>query len=402
MNVQTCDYLIVGGGVIGLNIARHLRHELPDAEIVVIDKETAPGGHASGRNSGVIHAGFYYSADSLKARFTKVGNQQLTAYCEAKGIPINKCGKLVVAQNDAELTGLDVLKERAARNGVELQEIDAYAAQAIEPRIKAYGGRALFSPTTSSIDPHDVLRCLVEDLKESGVSVRYGERFIRWHDGQAVTNNAVYAPGYLINCAGLYADVVARELGFCRDYRILPFKGLYVYGREPHGSVRTNIYPVPDLAYPFLGVHFTVTVKGDVKVGPTAIPTLWREQYGGLSGFSLSECVEVVARQVGLFFNSGFAFKQLAVTELRKMSRHRLAMLAGGLVHGIDPQHFRTWGKPGIRAQLMNIRTRKLEMDFITEGDARSFHVLNSISPAFTCSIPLARHIVDEVLRLQA
>ncbi|MDP6946834.1 MAG: L-2-hydroxyglutarate oxidase, partial [Myxococcota bacterium] len=148
---------------------------------------------------------------------------------------------------------------------------------------------------------------------------------------------------------------------------------------------------------PFLGVHFTVTVDGHTKLGPTAIPAFWREQYEGLSGFSLPELLEITGRQMGLLVRSDFDFKTLAIEELRKYSRRHLVGLSTGLATGVSPANYRRWGRPGIRAQLLNITTRRLEMDFVIEGDDRSFHVLNAVSPALTCSLPFAELVVDEI-----
>jgi L-2-hydroxyglutarate oxidase LhgO len=150
---------------------------------------------------------------------------------------------------------------------------------------------------------------------------------------------------------------------------------------------------------PFLGVHFTVTVEGRVKVGPTASPALWREQYDGLRGLDARDAAEVLPRHLSLALRAGFDFRSLALEELRKRRRWRLLSLASLLVDGIDPRSYRRWGRPGIRAQLVHLPTRRLEMDFVIEGDARSTHVLNAVSPAFTCCLPFARHVVDDIAR---
>jgi L-2-hydroxyglutarate oxidase LhgO len=181
-----------------------------------------------------------------------------------------------------------------------------------------------------------------------------------------------------------------------RQYRILPFKGLYLYG-DAREKLRTNVYPVPDLGNPFAGVHFTVTVDGHVKIGPTATPAFWREQYSGFSGFRLGEFAQIAARELSLLSRNDFGFRDLAIAEIRKYWRPHLAALAGRLVPDIEPQHYRTWGPPGIRAQLFDVGKRKLEMDFVVEGDDRSLHVLNAVSPAFTCSLPFADYLAERV-----
>jgi (S)-2-hydroxyglutarate dehydrogenase len=390
----------VGGGIIGLAIALELRRRHPDQRVVVLEKEMRCGEHASGRNSGVVHAGFYYSADSLKARFTVEGNRRLTAYCEERGLPLNRCGKLVVARNDAELEVLDELSRRGVANGVQLETVSDAEAYSIEPRARTHR-RALWSPTTSSLDPARVMTSLAEDAEAAGIEIRRGIAFRGVKAGAVVTNAGSIAAGYVVNAAGLYADRVARNFGFSERYRILPFKGLYLYSDEPAGTLRTNIYPVPNLANPFLGVHFTITVDGRAKIGPTAIPAFWREHYGGLANFSGRELLDVVVREAGLFLRNDFGFRGLAVGELRKHHRPTLIRQASELA-SVDARSFRRWGRPGIRAQLLDIRTRRLEMDFLVEGDDRSFHVLNAVSPAFTCALPFGEHVVSEIERRAA
>jgi L-2-hydroxyglutarate oxidase LhgO len=396
--MPTADFLVIGGGVIGLNVARELKQAYPDGRIVVLEKEAACGMHASGRNSGVLHAGFYYTADSLKARFTREGNRLLTGYCERHHIPVNKCGKLVVARNEAEDRMLDELLLRGKRNRVPLEQVSIEDVRKIEPRAKTHA-RAIFSPTTSSADPSIVLKQMEEDAKKEGVAIHSSARFIKAVKNQVITSKGLFDAGYVVNAAGLHADQVAQHFGFSQRYRILPFKGLYLKSEAPPGAFRTNIYPVPDLRNPFLGVHVTVQVDGGAKLGPTAIPALWREQYDGMSNFRFQEFIEITSRSAGLLGASSFDFKRLALSEARKYSRRHMVSLASSLAHGITTDVFRHWSRPGIRAQLMDIQSRKLEMDFVLEGDERSMHILNAVSPGWTCSIPFSRHVVEEVKR---
>lgn len=393
---KTTDFLIVGGGVIGLNMALEAKRRHPGSSVTLIEKEARCGTHASGRNSGVLHAGFYYTADSLKAKFTREGNRRLTAYCAERGLRINRCGKLVVARHVDELAGLEELRTRGRRNGVELDAITEKEAKEIEPRVKTHT-KALFSPTTSSVDPGEVMASLERDARAARIQILTGTRYLgRSRDGVRTSLGDI-AAGYVINAAGLYADKVARDFDFCQDYRILPFKGLYLYSSEPAGSLRTHIYPVPDLAHPFMGVHYTITVAGKSKIGPTAIPAFWREHYKGLSRFDAGELVDIAARELGMFLRNDFNFRSLALTELRKHFRSRMVSLASELLSGVAPADYRNWGAPGIRAQLVHIRSRRLEMDFRYEGDDRSFHVLNAVSPAFTCSMPFAEYLFDRI-----
>ena len=398
---SSTDFLILGGGIIGLSIARELKHRFADAEITLLEKEAACGLHASGRNSGVIHAGFYYSVNSLKAKLTRAGNQAMTAYCEAKKIPLNRCGKLVVAKDQDDLPQLDELLRRGQANGVPLESLTEEEARKIEPRVKTHQ-RAIFSPTTTSADPQRVIEEMTRDAKQEGITICTGAPYLRTRKGLVMTPQWNFSAGHVVNAAGLYADKIALDFGFSERYRILPFKGLYLYSDEPPGAFRTNIYPVPDLRNPFLGVHFTVKGDGHAKIGPTAIPALWREQYRGFDNFKFGEFVEVLFREAGLMMSSRSDFQKLALEEVRKYSRPHLVALASRLAHGVKPEHYTRWGEPGIRAQLLDIKNRKLEMDFVIEGDEHSTHLLNAVSPGWTCSIPFARYAVDQIEKVMA
>ena len=394
--MDTCDFLVIGGGIIGLTIARELRRREPTARVVVIEKETFCGAHSSGRNSGVLHAGFYYTPDSLKAKFTRLGNERLTAYCDEKRIPLNRCGKLVVAKDASDIPSLDELLRRGRANGIAIEELTAAEAKKIEPRVKTHE-RALFSPRTSTVNPLLVVEAMQADAQREGVDVRLGTPYVARETRGVRTSKGTLDAGYVVNAAGLYADKIALHYGFSEKYRILPFKGLYLYSDEPPGAFRTNIYPVPDLRNPFLGVHFTITADGKAKIGPTAIPAFWRENYVGLSNFKLGELVEVAGRGMGLLANAQFDYRRLAVEEIKKHSRKRMVSLATVLAEGVQESNYRKWGRPGIRAQLLDIKKRKLEMDFVLEGDKHSMHVLNAVSPAFTCSLPFADHVCDRI-----
>ena len=397
MPTNIFDFLVIGGGVIGISIARELKSRNPNSGVCILEKEHQCGLHASSRNSGVLHAGFYYTADSLKARFTKEGNQRLTKYCEVKNLALKKCGKLVVAQNESELVWLDELMTRARNNGVPLELITDKESQAIEPRAKTYQ-KALFSPTTASINPTELVKSLLSDAIQEGVQLKTNTQYIhRVGKSSIKTSNGIFEAKYIINAAGLYADKIGRDFNFSKDYRILPFKGLYLYSNEPLGALNTHIYPVPDLTNPFLGVHFTITSDYKIKIGPTAIPAFWREQYQGWSNFNMPELTEIILRQAGLFLSSNFDFKALAFRELKKYSKPLLVSLATKLAKGVDIKHYRQWGLAGIRAQLLNIRKKELEMDFVLEGDKQSMHILNAISPGLTCALPFADYVCDQI-----
>lgn len=398
--MKSFDYLIVGGGIIGLTIARELKTRFPDDSICILEKESDVAYHSSGRNSGVLHAGFYYTANSLKARFTREGNQEMTKYCDAFGLKINKCGKLVVATNVEELEGLKELKRRAENNGVELHWINESQVPLIDPSVKTYK-KALYSPTTSSVDPIEVCQTMKAEIIKKGVAIICDTQYMGMENGKILTNEGEFTCNYFINAAGLYADKIAKDFNFGKKYTIIPFKGIYLKYAKNKTDIVTNIYPVPNLANPFLGVHFTKTVDQSIKIGPTAIPAFWRENYNGLQNFKLSEFFSILFFEAKLFVKNSFNFRSLAFEEMKKYSKSYFINLSLKMVNQLDKNGFGHFARPGIRAQLLNKETLELVQDFVFEGDQRSFHILNAVSPGFTCSIPFARYVVDNIVEKQ-
>lgn len=394
------DYLIVGGGIIGLTIARELKQRFPERSIAIVEKEAEVARHASGRNSGVLHAGFYYAANSLKAKFAREGNQAMTRYCEERDLRINRCGKVVVATNESELAGLQELKRRADANGVELNWLTEKELRLIDPNVRTYQ-RALHSPTTSTVDPVEVCLKLKEEIMAAGIALFLNCPYQGRKGNEVRAGSRTFTCSYLINAAGLYADRIAHDSGFGLRYTIIPFKGIYLKYAKNKTDLRTNVYPVPDLRNPFLGVHYTKTVDGDIKIGPTAIPAFWRENYGGWRHFRLSEFLSIVGYELKLLATNAFRFRSLALAEMKKYRKRYFIDLSLALVRGVDRKGFGEFMKPGIRAQLLNKETLELVQDFVLEGDERSMHVLNAVSPAFTCAFPFARHVVDEIVSKQ-
>ena len=409
MNTKA-DYLIIGGGIIGMAIARALQIKNHKEKIVLIEKEEDIGRHASGRNSGVLHAGFYYTKDSLKAKLTAKGNVAMKEFCKEKKISVNPCGKLVVARNEEELKTLYELEKRGKSNGANVKIITAREAQKLEPRIKTFQ-KALYSPDTASVRPQDVCQALKEDITAKGVEVVTNCQFKGYKikktigDGETVSDNGIvrttrgnFQAKYVINAAGLYADKVAHSFGFGKEYSILPFKGLYLpYYGEDRDDIKMHIYPVPLLANPFLGVHFTKMADGSTKIGPTAILALWREQYGLFRRFRFGEFLSILYYASIIFLKNKFNFRALAIEEARKYFKTVLVKSAADLAEGVDPKDFGAFTKPGIRAQLLHKRSLSLVQDFVIEGDDKSIHILNAVSPAFTCAFPFAELVVDMI-----
>jgi len=397
MAVAKCDFLVIGAGVIGVSIARELcrRHR---AKVVVIEKETSAGQHASGRNSGVLHAGVYYKAGTLKARLCIEGNRRMREYCRMKGIPLNDNGKVIVARTSAELPALRELYARSVANGVRVDMIDTQALKDIEPCAKTVE-QALYVKDTAVVNPQRVMAAVVADAIQEGVEFQLG---CAWHSCEgadlANTSQGRIAYGHLVNCAGLFADKIAHQFDVGRHYRILPFRGQF-YRLRPESKVQVcgNIYPVPDLRNPFLGVHFTRRPEGEVTVGPSALPLLGREQYRGLAGANASDGLAMIKYLLRLFGRNRDHFRSIAWRELAKISRSGFYREAKGLAVGFEPGDLLTGKEPGIRAQLVDIRTAELLNDFVIEPGPRSTHVLNAVSPAFTSAVPFAEYVVDMI-----
>lgn len=392
------DYIIIGGGIIGLNIARALKIKQNGASIAVLEKEEEVGMHSSGRNSGVLHAGFYYSADSLKAKFTKEGNARLQQFCEDRGLRINKCAKVVVAQNDDEVKGLEELKRRGDINGVSLEWMSEAELEEKFPLIQTRQ-KALFSPTTATIDPKEVTLEFRKYIQELGVKILTKTAYVKRIDKYGIqTSNGNLKFRKLINCAGLYADKIAKDFNFAHKYVIIPFKGIYLKDKNNICGLTTNVYPVPNLANPFLGVHYTYAVENASKIGPTAIPAFWRENYKGFDNFNIFELFQILFYEAKLFLTNAFGFRELAISEVKKYFKSHLLGLAKGLTKPLDLSGFNTWSTPGIRAQLLDTTTLELVQDFVVEGDGVSVHVLNAVSPAFTSSMPFSEWVVDNYI----
>lgn len=398
MRKLNCDVLIIGAGIVSLAIAKSLKEFKSELDIHILEKESEVSTHASGRNSGVLHAGFYYTANSLKAAFSVTGNRELTKYCIDNGLDINQCGKLVVATNADEEKTLFELEKRGHINGADVSIITLDEARKIEPNVKSHN-HALWSPNTATVNPKQLNLHLKDNLIKSGVKFHFSNPYLSFNNGIVKTNKRKFKAKYIINSAGLFADKIAKDFGMSKSYTIMPFKGLYLKYTKNKTDLKTNIYPVPNLKNPFLGVHYTITVDGTIKIGPTAIPAFWREHYNGLDNFSLGEATQILKEQAKLFMLNSFNFRSLAVEEMKKYRKRHFISLATALAQNIDPKGFTEWTKPGIRAQLLDKRDNKLVQDFVIEHTNTSLHVLNAVSPGYTCSFPFGEYIVEKYIK---
>ncbi len=391
------EYVVLGAGVVGISIAIELRTRFPHSSVLVLDKEPSDSQHASGRNSGVLHAGFYYSPDSLKAKLTVDGNRRLKEFCQAEGVPVVTCGKVVVAQSDEQVPLLVELKRRGDANGVELELVDEGELVKLEPLAETKE-LALWSPNTAVSNPQLVSKALRGKAERLGVAFEFDSQVVSLESKSAVTSRGQRIGfDHFVNAAGLYSDKIAQMQGYGLKYSMMPFIGLYHYAPDLKGTLKRHIYPTPDPRNPFLGVHFTRTVDGSVKVGPTAIPLLSREQYSLLEGLNAREFVDIIANYPKFMSSGHHDVWSLVRTELPKLSRRHLLGEARKLSSKIDVSKFKVYGKPGIRAQLFDRVLGKLEMDFIVEGDDVSTHVLNAVSPGWTTCLSFAEYVVDGI-----
>jgi L-2-hydroxyglutarate oxidase len=398
---EISDYLIVGAGIVGLTIAREIKVRNPSAQIRILEKEPRLGVHASGRNSGVLHTGIYYLPGTLKAKLCKDGADSMFAYAQDCGIPVRRDGKVIVATSEENAKGIDQLLRNAAANQINAVKLSPQEILEIEPHACAeYGG--IYCKDTAVIDSPQVVETLRSELLAQGVRIECDQMAIHIDEDkkQVKTPNHTYAYDFLINAAGSYADVVAKLVGVGQQYQLVPFKGLYYkLAPEMAGRVRGSIYPVPNPALPFLGIHFTRVISGDVYIGPTAIPALGRENYGILEGAKLTEAIAIGIQLMRLYVSNAQNFRGLVHTELPHYTKSGFMKSARKLVDKLDPGWIKSTPKVGIRPQLINTRGGKLEMDFLIENGKNSIHVLNSISPAFTSSFAFAKLVVDKIVQ---
>jgi (S)-2-hydroxyglutarate dehydrogenase len=391
--MQQYDFIIVGGGIIGLSSAMALGKRFPKVRIVVCEKEGAWATHQTGNNSGVIHAGVYYKPGSLKAKFARNGASSMVEFCKEHGIAHDVCGKLIVATEPSELERLENLFQRATANGLPVKKVGPAEIREREPHVRAVAG--IYSPTTGIVNYRQVTETYARIVAAQGGELLLNTRVEQIHerdDGVTVdTNNGTLQGRFLINCAGLHSDRVARLAGVQTRMKIVPFRGEY-YETVPEKRhlVKTLIYPVPNPNFPFLGVHFTRMIDGTVHAGPNAVLALKREGYRKID-FDPRDFAEVMTYPA--FWRLARKFMDEGLKEMvRSASKTVFVKSMQRLIPEIQardviPTH------AGVRAQaLMDDGT--LMDDFVIIDGKRSIHVCNAPSPAATASIEIGKSIV--------
>ena len=398
-NSKTIDICIIGSGIVGMSIAHQIIERFPSLSISIVEKEVDVGLHGSGRNSGVLHAGLYYKPGSIKANICVKGGRRLLAWCEDEGLPVLKCGKVVTPQKPELDSQLDILLKYGRANGASVELIDEQQFHDIVPDGRTSTGRAIFSADTCVVKPILVINNLKRNLQKKGVKFLFNQK--QWNISIKrktiiFSNGSRLHYSHIINCAGLYADKIAHQFNVGKEYTMLPFKGSYwQLKKDAPFKFNTNLYPVPDLEVPFLGVHVTPSIDGVIYLGPTATPALGRENYDGLRGvepfmsidFFRHMAVQVMINEKmrNYVYNQAFDW-----TPTNFLSSIR------SIVPQIEMSHIEKSSKVGIRPQLYNKKSRNLVQDFLMLDGCSSTHIINAISPAFTASFELADYILDK------
>ena len=397
------EILILGGGMVGLSIAHQILEKYPKISITVVDKEKVIGAHSSGRNSGVLHAGIYYPPNTVKARVCVKGSRRLRQWCEFEKIPILSCGKVIAPQALNLDSQLDLLKKRGCQNGAEVHLIDEKEFFKLVPDGRTASGRALWSPNTCVVKPKLVLERLRKRLEERNVKFIFDANFYDVDINNRCAKFLISKSrdqihyGHLFNTTGLQADRISHKFQLAKDYTLLPFKGQY-WKLDPRApfNFTTNLYPVPDLNVPFLGVHVTPSPDGTVSFGPTAIPAWGRENYFGMQGFEPIMASQFLFDLAGQWIQNSGGFRQYAREQALHGIKPLFVKAAQALVPALKGEHLIPSEKVGIRAQLFDRKSGKLIQDFTLDHGLSSTHVLNAISPAFTASFELADLILEQ------
>jgi (S)-2-hydroxyglutarate dehydrogenase len=387
------QYVVIGGGIVGSSIAREIR--LRDlGEVLVLEKEKELGMHASGRNSGVIHSGINQKPGTLKAEMCVKGSKMLREYCKEHDVPFEECGTLVVARNDEEIETLETLLKMGNGVGVPgLRIIDKDELNYREPEVEAE--KALFSPTGAIVDSSALVESIAGDAIKLGAEYRTGCGVRDVVGSRVYTSLGDFEFNHLINCAGVYADDIAHMMGIGEEYMVIPFRGDYV---EVDKKIRSMVYQVPDLKYPFLGVHLTKSIDGKTLAGPTATLS-WKGKESYEGEINWKEAYNTVGSRNFLNMISSKEFLNLAWQNLKVSLFERVFVkeINGLLKEKISRQDVKPY-RSGIRAQIVD-REGNMVNDFLISDLGNSTHVLNSISPGMTSCLDFAENVVENYIR---
>jgi len=392
------DQIIIGAGIVGISLGLALLERNPNKKVLIIDKEQKPGIHASGRNSGVLHAGFYYSPDSLKAKFCRLGNLELRKFCKENNLQILETGKVVVCQDKQDVVRLEELYRRGIANGVNIEILDSKDLGKIEPAAQTVD-KFIWSPTTAVGSPKDVINKLAEKFTKSGGNFSFNTHTELIEKNSEIlikTKNITYGAKCIINSAGAYASALAKQVNVGTEYVCLPFLGTYKKSRLLSVNPKRLVYPVPNPINPFLGVHTTITLDNEIKIGPTAFPVVGKEQYRLTDRFNFKDLLEFLVSSTVLLKSDSVDLIGLAKEEALKLFKKPLLNRTRKLSNSLDSNYDWVKHPSGIRAQIINSKTKAIEMDYIVKTDKNVIHILNAVSPGWTSSIPFTRWVIEQ------
>lgn len=391
------NYIIIGGGIVGLATAHAIIESSPDASILILEKEKEPATHQTGRNSGVIHSGVYYKPESRKAKLCTSGSQRMMEFCRKHDINFEQCGKVIVATDQSELSYLDVLAERGQKNGLNVRKISREELSEREPHVSGLG--ALYVPEAGIVNYKKVAEVITELLMLKGVDIGFNHKVksINTESSKCKvkTRGTHFESNYVINCAGLYSDQLAAEAGAEIQHRIVPFRGeYYELVKERRYLVRNLIYPVPNPSFPFLGVHFTRMIDGSIHAGPNAVLSLKREGYSKFS-FDIAEAWSSLSYPG--FWKLAAEHWQEGMQEFyRSLSKQEFVKSLQKLIPEVQSEDLIP-SEAGVRAQALNPDGSLID-DFLIKYHERTIHVCNAPSPAATASFEIGDDIADYVL----
>lgn len=396
---MTYDYIVIGAGIIGVSTAWQLQQAFPGCSVLVLEKEAGPARHQTGRNSGVIHAGVYYTPGSLKARFCKEGNIATKKFCNDYGIRYEQCGKLLVATNEQERGRMAALVTRCAENEIPVEELSGQQLQDVEPNISGVG--AILVPSTGIVSYTEITQKMADLVVRGGGEVRYNSRVEALHEQTdritVETSNGSFTGRFLVACAGVMADRIVRMLGIKPEFKIIPFRGDYfLLGKKHNRIVNHLIYPIPDPELPFLGVHLTRMIDGTVTVGPNAVLAFKREGYGRFD-FDLRDSIEMLTYPgllKVLYKNFSVSMVELKNALYKSGYLELVQKYCPSLI--VEDLHEYP---AGIRAQAVT-KDGTLVSDFLFVNSKRALAVCNAPSPAATSAIPIGGYIVEKVRNL--
>ena len=391
------DFTIIDSGIIGLTLAFKLKQKFNNSKIAIFEKEPNSISHGSGRNSGVLHSGIYYEPGSLRADLCVKGVKELKEYIKSENLWINECGKILLPTSEYSNSNLKNLFERAKKNGVEINKIKNEDIKRMEPNTNCQFEYGLYVPFTSVADPKEVSKSLIENLRKMNIQINYNSKILKINEQKLFTKNNTIEAGHIFNCAGLFADEIAKNSNLEFRYSFLPFKGKYWKIKNKEFRLNHLIYPIPDLRYPFLGLHSSHNRNGDFYIGPSSTPVFGREQYESFIGDNIKETINLMFNFSKKIILNENKLRTLAFQEISLLTKQGFYNQIKKMFKNLKANDLELSNtKVGIRSQIFDPQSKNLVNDFVIINQKQTTHVLNAISPAWSASFAFAGHLIKE------